>query len=45
MTTRLVFFIAAAFAAVLAMQRSAPALTLTECSAKCRGHAQGRGLE
>jgi predicted nucleic acid-binding Zn ribbon protein len=28
------FFIAAAFAAVLAMQRSAPALTLTECSAK-----------
>jgi len=34
MTTRLVFFIAAAFAAVLAMQRSAPALTLTECSAK-----------
>jgi hypothetical protein len=34
MTTRNVLFVAAAFAAVLAMQSSAHALTMTECSAK-----------
>jgi hypothetical protein len=34
MTTRYVLFAAAAIAAVLAMQSSAQALTMTECSAK-----------
>ena len=34
MTTRKFLFLAAAFATVLAMQNSAQALTITECSAK-----------
>ena len=34
MTTRKFLFVAAAFTAVLAMQNSAQALTITECSAK-----------
>ena len=34
MTTRKFLFVAAAFATVLAMQNSARALTITECSAK-----------
>ena len=34
MTTRKFLFLAAAFATVLAMQNSARALTITECSAK-----------